>query len=62
MMRMVLAFALAACVAPSVDAFAGTSPALRVAGRSLAGNLCMTADDQLLSRRNILSSAVVAAV
>jgi len=59
-MRMVLAFALAACVA-QVDAFAGTSPTLRVAGRPLSG-LCMTADDQLLSRRNILSSAVVAAV
>ncbi|KAJ1494099.1 hypothetical protein T484DRAFT_1878250 [Baffinella frigidus] len=62
MMRVVLAFALAACIAPSVDGFVGTTPALRNTGRSLAGNLCMTADDQQLSRRNILSSAVAAAV
>ena len=61
-MRVVLAFALAACTVPSVDAFSAT-PALRNAGRSLAGNMCMTADDesQQLSRRTMLSSAVVAA-
>ncbi|KAJ1485436.1 hypothetical protein T484DRAFT_1945551 [Baffinella frigidus] len=64
-MRTALAFALAACVLPSVDAFASVpSPALRNAGaRSVAGNLCMTlADDQQLSRRALLSSAAAAAV
>jgi len=63
-MRIVLAFALAAYVLPSVDAFASLpSQALQNAGaRSVAGNLCMTLDDdQQLSRRVLLSSAAAAA-
>jgi len=74
MMRTALAFALAACVLPSVNAFASSlsSPSLRTAGaRSVAGNLCMAtdaqgtptlADGQQLSRRVLLSSAAAAAL